>query len=359
MAKVKWAVIGGGHAGQAIAGTLGYQGHEVKLYDVYPDLVAAVNEQGGIRLQDDLVGFAPIALASTKIEEVLTPDIEYVAVVMPTAFYASVAVACAPHLKKDQIVLLFPESTLGAYDFWKRARAAGAAEFLPVACNQLIYCCRAWAPGLVNVNGHKDYVGIAAIPASRTGEAVKKMAPFFPQMQGMKDAIECSLTNFQAIVHPVPVILNVSRIEQKEKWNFYYDGISEHVGAYMDKMDAERLAIARAYGYELPDMVTQYKAMYSYCHGETLCDMVHTCTPYGKIEGQRDLKTRYLYEDLPYSLVPMMALGRLAGVETPYMESFRHFAYLLLGDQMDEGRTFESLGFDRTTKEAFVREITG
>jgi len=360
MEKIKWAVVGGGHAGQAIAGTLGLQGHDVKLYDVFQDLVDAINEKGGITMQDDLNGFAPITLASTDMKEVLTADRQYVAVVLPTAFYASVAEKCAPYLKDDQIVLLFPESTLGAYDFWKKAKASGCeANFIPVAVNQLIYCCRAWDKGLVNVNGHKDYVGIAAIPASKTDYVLKEMKPFFPQMVGMKDALESSFSNYQGIVHPLPIVLNVARIEQKEPWNFYFDGVSPAVAKYMEKMDEERIAVAKAYGYDMPDCIELYKGMYSYCHGETLHDMIHSCMPYGKIKGQSDLGTRYLYEDLPYSLIPVIALGQLAGVPTPYMEGFRQFAYLLLGEYMDEGRNFESLGFDKMTKEEFLKEIRG
>lgn len=353
----KWAVVGGGHAGQAIAGLLGLQGHDVKLYDVYPELVSAINAKGGIQMQDDLNGFAPVTLASTEMKDVLTPDREFVAVVIPTAFYDSVAEKCAPYIKKDQIVLLFPESTLGAYAFWKRAKGCGAEDFIPVACNQLIYCCRAWAPGLVNVNGHKEYVGIAAIPAHKTEYVVEKMRPFFPQMRGLKNALESSLTNFQAIVHPIPLVMNLSRVENKEEWNPYFDGVTKSIAAFMDKVDAERLAIGRAYGFELDGMVTMYRDMYAFCSGETIYDVLQTCSCYRKIQGWKELDTRYLYEDLPYSLVPMIALAKLAGVETPHMEAFRTISYMLVGEYLDEGRTFEALGFDRMTKEQFVREI--
>lgn len=355
--KAKWAVVGGGHAGQAIAGMLGLQGNTVRLYDVYPELVSAINEKGGIQLQDDLDGFAPISVASTEMGEVLTPDTEYVAVVIPTAFYDSVAEKSAPYLKKDQIVLLFPESTLGAYAFWKKAKECGAADFIPVACNQLIYCCRAWAPGLVNVNGHKEYVGVAAIPASRTSRVVEEMQPFFPQFRGLKNALESSLTNFQAIVHPVPIIMNLSRVENGEDWNAYYDGVTKSIAAFMGKMDEERLNIGRAYGFELDSMVRMYLDMYSYCKGETIYDMMQTCTPYRKIKGWKNLDTRYLYEDLPFSLVPMVALAKLAGVETPHMKAFCEISYMLVGEHLAEGRTFKALGFDRTTKESFVKEI--
>ena len=185
----------------------------------------------------------------------------------------------------------------------------------------------------------------------------KKCSRFFPQFRGLKNALESSLTNFQAIVHPVPIIMNRSRVENGEEWNAYYDGVSQSIAAFMGKMDEERLNIGRAYGFELDSMVRMYLDMYSYCKGETIYEMMQTCTPYRKIKGWKNLDTRYLYKDLPFSLVPMVALTRLAGVETPHMKAFCEISYMLVGEHQAEGRTFEALGSDRTTKESFVKEI--
>ena len=56
MEKIKWAVVGGGHAGQAIAGTLGLQGHDVKLYDVFQDLVDAIITEQRKKDPTDVLG---------------------------------------------------------------------------------------------------------------------------------------------------------------------------------------------------------------------------------------------------------------------------------------------------------------
>ena len=52
-----------------------------------------------------------------------------------------------------------------------------------------------------------------------------------------------------------------------------------------------------------------------------------------------------MHEDVGYGLVPMAALGRLAGVATPTIDALVHLAGLSLGiDYAKDGLTLERLG---------------
>ena len=54
---------------------------------------------------------------------------------------------------------------------------------------------------------------------------------------------------------------------------------------------------------------------------------------------------RYIHEDIGYGLVPMAALGRLAGVATPTMDALVQLASAALGiDYARDGLTLERLG---------------
>lgn len=54
---------------------------------------------------------------------------------------------------------------------------------------------------------------------------------------------------------------------------------------------------------------------------------------------------RYILEDAPMSLVPMVSLGAQLGVETPLMSAVVEICSAMLGqDFWSEGRTVESLG---------------
>jgi opine dehydrogenase len=62
--------------------------------------------------------------------------------------------------------------------------------------------------------------------------------------------------------------------------------------------------------------------------------------PNATIKSPSSLDHRYVHEDVGYGLVPMAALGRLAGVATPTIDSLVHLASLAVGiDYARDGLT--------------------
>ena len=59
------------------------------------------------------------------------------------------------------------------------------------------------------------------------------------------------------------------------------------------------------------------------------------------------LDARYVTEDVPYGLVPIAELGRLAGVPTPVAQALTALASAALGRNFaGEGRTLERMGLE-------------
>ena len=56
-------------------------------------------------------------------------------------------------------------------------------------------------------------------------------------------------------------------------------------------------------------------------------------------------------------LVPLHALGKVAGVPTPCMDAIITIGRAMMGDEMDEGRTSNALGLDGMTKEQFLNYV--
>ena len=54
--KPKWAIVGGGNGGQAMAGHLALMDFNVKLYDIIPEKVQAINKNGGINVEGVVQG---------------------------------------------------------------------------------------------------------------------------------------------------------------------------------------------------------------------------------------------------------------------------------------------------------------
>jgi opine dehydrogenase len=77
-------------------------------------------------------------------------------------------------------------------------------------------------------------------------------------------------------------------------------------------------------------------------------DIARACEesePNRTIKAPPRLDHRYIHEDIGYGLVPMAALGRLAGIATPTMDALVQLGSVALGiDYARDGLTLERLG---------------
>ena len=72
------------------------------------------------------------------------------------------------------------------------------------------------------------------------------------------------------------------------------------------------------------------------------------------------MNNRFLMEDIPYSLRAIQSLAQIAHIATPAIDTVVNLAYILLGEQLDEGRTLQSLGLSaHTTVEDVIRMCRG
>ena len=110
----------------------------------------------------------------------------------------------------------------------------------------------------------------------------------------------------------------------------------------------------------LRNVRADYVAMYE-CGTEdmTLSELVKNNKGYDGIMCANTLATRYVLEDIPYSLEPIRAIAKCAGVATPCIDAIITLARTILGEKMDEGRTAEALGISHMDKEALLAFIEG
>jgi opine dehydrogenase len=80
--------------------------------------------------------------------------------------------------------------------------------------------------------------------------------------------------------------------------------------------------------------------------------------PNKTIKSPPSLDHRYVHEDVGYGLVPISALGRLAGVETPTIDALIRLAGLAVGiDYMRDGLTLERLGLAGKSPSELLRFV--
>ncbi len=328
------AVLGAGHGGLALAGYLARQGHRVALWNRSPAPVAAVAARGGIGLGAPGAApvQAPVAAASCDMGATLAVA-RHVLVAVPACAHADVARACAPHLRDGQTVLLLPGRTGGALEFRRVLHEAGCrAQVLLGEANTFPLASRCVGPAAAVIYGTKSKVGAAALPAVRTPELLARWRPLLPMLTAARSVLHTGFANVGAILHPVITLLNAERIRRGEVFDFYTEGVTPHVAAVLAAADGERLTAARAYGVAVPSLCGWIAAAYGH-RAATVRAAVADNPAYAGIKAPTTLAHRYLLEDVPTGLIPLIALGRVAGLALPTLRSLVRRAGVVLGGE--------------------------
>ncbi len=353
---IDFAVIGAGNGGQAMAGHLALQGYVVSLWNRSEEKVRRINRRGGIQLEGHLREFASPELVTTSMEMAVT-GARVIMVTVPASAHAEVARLMAPYLVDGQIVVLNPGRTGGAFEFKHALVRAGCDRDVVVAeASTFIYASRALEPGRCHVYGIKKKVPLAALPSSRTMEVLRAVKKAYPQFVPAENCLYTSFDNIGAIFHPLPTILNAGRIEDTGgAFEHYRQGITPSVGRVLEALDAERLAVARAYGVQARSCLEWMERTYG-VKERSIVDAVKANHAYEGIKAPPDLNTRYIWEDVPYSLVPLVSLARVARVKTPVIEAAIKLASSLHGvDYWKTGRKAREMGISRMSVEDIQR----
>lgn len=348
--KPCFAVLGAGNGGQAMAAHLALMGFQVHLYNRSPERLAPIQARGGIELrtseQEGLPhGFAALEVVTDDIAKVLA-GVDIVMVAVPANGHAFMAEQCALHLRDGQIVVLNPGRTGGALEFANVLRQRGVQDDVIIAEAQtFLYACRAENPGQVRIFRIKNSIPVAALPAYRTVEVVRALSVALPQFIPGDNVIRTSMDNIGAVFHPAVTVLNAARIESTNgDFEFYIDGITPSVARVLELIDAERVAVAAAMGFRA---ITAREWLYlAYdAAGRNLYEAIRANHGYKGIQAPISLNTRYLHEDVPFSLVPIASLGRMFKVPAPRIEGIIELASTMNEcDYWAEGRTVERLG---------------
>lgn len=354
---MKFAVIGAGNGGQAIAGYLGLNNYSVTLFDRNSDKVKILSGKGGIQLEGKIKGFGKIDL----ITNVLSEAVQEADVIMVTTVanaHKELAVSLAPLLHDNQIVILNPGRTCGALEFKQGLRHSNFNKKIYVGEAQtLVYACRIKEPGVVNIIGVKDDVLLSALPSSDTDFILKKIHNIYPCFSPAANVLRTSFENIGAIFHPCVILFNAATIDRGHEFYFYRD-MTPNIAAFIEKFDEERIKVGKAYGIELLGVNEWISFAYKDTQGIILCEKMKNNPAYYDILAPSSIYTRQLMEDIPTGVLPMLELGKVAGVEMPLFESVLNICSQLLNmDFRKEGRTLEQLGLQNLSKEEILNYI--
>jgi opine dehydrogenase len=344
----KYTVIGAGHGGKAMAAHLALMGLKVTIYNRTLDHISVIKKRGGIELESiegGPHGFGKLTNVTSDMGEALKKA-QMIMVVVPSSAHADIAKAAARHLKKGQIIILHPGRTCGALEFSKVLRDEGCMADVTIAeAETFIYASRSEGPAQARIFRIKEAVPLAALPAIRNEQVLNAINPFYPQYIDGVNVLNTGMNNMGAIFHPALTLLNAGWIEATHgDYQFYIEGVSPSVARVLEVLDRERVTVASSLGIRARTGLEWLKMAYD-TSGVDLHEAIHNQPGYYGIKAPTTLSHRYIFEDVPMSMVPIASLGERFGVSVRGMDSIIRIACIVhRTDYWKRGRTVDKLG---------------
>lgn len=356
----KVAVLGAGHGGCAVTGDLTLRGYEVRLHGRSAERVAAL--RGGITVRGVREGVARPALVTTSLADAVA-GADLVALIVPSVAHGGYATALAPLLPEGATVFLDPGHTGGALHFATAFARAGGRRVRLCETVTLTHICRMEGPATVAIYRITSNLRFAALPGRDAAGLAAELRPLFPDIVPVAHVLETGLMNLNAVIHPPGMLMNAGWIEfTRGDFLFYREAITPAVARMIEAVDAERLAVARALGVDVPAFIDYFCTAGLTTEEARASRSVYRAMqesgPNRTIKSPPSLDHRYVHEDVGYGLVPMAELGVLAGAPTAVIDAVIVLCSVAMErDYRREGLTLDGMGLAGLTREALLTKI--
>lgn len=358
-------VCGCGSAGTAIAADVAMTGCKVNVFELpeFEKSITAIRELKGINLtgttSSGKTGFAKLDKITTDAQEAIQ-DAEVIMITVPAPNHGAFFEAIAPYLSDGQTILVNTGywASLRMKEMLKRK---GVLDRITLAEEHLMpYLSRVIAPAHAHIYNYKRDIRVSAWPAGKNEAVYKVVKKIYPQFGLCKNVLENNFYPGNASVHaqiniPVAAFL----FERAREFRFYAE-VSKCASNLTDAFDKERIAVAKAFGSDVPHAFEYFSNTYKY-EGRDFYEIFgHVTCEHAKRWGTDAGNRRVLQEDLCYFFVPMEQLARIAGVEVPVTKAIIEILQIFAEfDYRSHGITLKDLGMDRfTTKEQIINYVT-
>lgn len=357
MSMTRITVIGAGNGGVTAAYHFSRMGHEVCLFDTeeFGAQVKAVQAAGGIRAEEEhlgdpllLPGFQKVAKATTDPEEALS-FADNLVMICPSYAQEPLFERILPFLREEHLLLTMPGNFAALVLKKKLEESERAGLSLTFADSISIpWATRLNGPATVDIMGLKEFLPVSLYPKEKrtkeNEERIREILPIPPEF--LRSPLEAGLENINFGGHPLMTTVNIGLLENfPGHFTYYADCCSPATARAADRMDKERLAVGKAYGYQLRTELEAMNALYA-SHAKSVYEFNRGSVTHGKVKSAPSKSTdRYISEDVPYLLVPIAELAHAAGQHPVIMESVIHLAEAYNdADYFAEGRTLEKMG---------------
>lgn len=331
-----------------MAAYLSLSGHTVSLWNRSRKTIERLYATKTIHCDGIVHGDAKLALVTTDLEEAIE-EADVAIIATPANAHRGLAERFSRVLKNDLTIVLTPGRTCGAIEFLHYYYLGNPSASPVVAETQTaLLTSRKNSPNGVTIYAVKDDVYLAsADPDFTSDEIIAELPPnlkdHFASAQSM---IQTSIGNVSVVLHCAPLLLNSGWTEcQESTYKYYYEGITPRIAVFIEKLDRERIRVSEAMGQRVESTKAWLKRSY-HSEGDTLYECLQNTASYRHIEAPSTMKHRYIYEDIPYGLVPIESLGRSCGVDMTYSSLTIDLASRLMNQNFRAtGRNLREINF--------------
>lgn len=349
---MKILIIGAGNSGLAMAVHLKTLGYSINLWNRSRKTIDKLITHPIITSSGVINGDYHIDLVTDDIEEAIK-DVDSIMVTTPASSHKDIAELLGKNMTISVPIILNPGRTFGAIEFHLTYKRFSSLAVYVAETQTILYTCRKLSNESVNIISLKKDVLIAAYKCELINDILnkipKEIVTFFKPSTNI---IETSLGNVGMILHCAPILLNTGWIENcSTVFKYYYDGITPSISRLIEKIDHERIEVARLLNTNIESTKEWMKRTYN-LECDSLFDCIQMNDAYKTIDAPKSLEHRYIFEDVPCGLVPLESIGLSMGLKMQATKTIIDLACLTMDiDFRENGRTIMISDFLKSKEE--------
>jgi opine dehydrogenase len=316
------AVLGAGGVGLGTAGYLMSRSHEAVVLSPSGNKTKALARGEPLMVTGKVNGTFPIRAAKDCKDAMAGAEV--VMICVPGYGHKSIIDLMAPHVTKDQLVIISSHSSFASL-YLSKLLAARGIEIPIVAWATTVIMPNRTGEASVEILTIRNRFDSSTMPVSMDQRGYDTCVKLFGDVfERRPDVLQISLSNLNPPIHLSSALCMLAVIERGETWYNYESIGTEVVGRLIESLDEERINAAKAYGHE----VRTAQDHFYLTHGVPRESIAAMSREIHKRRGGKNgpsspatLDTRYITEDVPFGLVPVISIGKAAGVAMPLHEA--------------------------------------
>ncbi|MFT8357342.1 MAG: NAD/NADP octopine/nopaline dehydrogenase family protein [Bifidobacterium aquikefiri] len=335
-------IIGAGNTGLALAAHLVAKGFAPLMFTRRTQMVSMLGK--GLKVKGALHGNIPIQ-ATTDVRQLVTSCDLLIISTWANAHGEVLRQIASSTEKSSCRSILILNGNWGAYQAGSLVKPRGI-HFKIAESAGMPYVSR-YALSKhdisLSISGIKDSITISQ-QRSPDLELDELLGQLFNDVHHEDSCFATSLSAPNPVIHAPLCLLNLARIQERDSFHILVDGFGPETESLIRGLDAERESLARCLHVSYLPILEQLNGFWN-VHRPTLQDFFQSQTLYATLEGPRSLQHRFIQEDVPFGIVPLVDLGRAAGVSTPISTSLMELYRPYL-------QPYERIGFDAASLDA-------